>query len=34
VHLWFDVEMTLHAAATLVTSGAEALPKEGDIILF
>jgi hypothetical protein len=33
VHLWFEVDMTPHAAATLATSGAEALPKEGDIIL-
>jgi hypothetical protein len=34
VHVWLELEMTSHAAATLATGGAEALPKEGDVILF
>jgi hypothetical protein len=34
VTVWLDVDMTPHASTTLATKAADALPKEGDVILF
>ena len=34
VTVWFDVEISAGAAATLATKRADGLPKEGDIVLF
>jgi hypothetical protein len=34
VTVWLEIDMTPHASATLATKAAEALPKEGDVILF
>jgi hypothetical protein len=34
VIVWLDVDIAPHVMATLAARGAEALPKEGDIVLF
>jgi hypothetical protein len=34
VTVWFDVDISPHAAASIATKGAELLAKEGDIVLF